>query len=441
MAYCIERSQLDPSRHRIVSGPWKGGCASCSENSCECIKPPCECCCLKVPLETPDGEKSIGIPKSVKISVTSNAICHATSLDPMFIFDYSNGFPNQKINPCYTNDTGGIYGSGPSPKECLPSYQKIFEENECVSSVIDISPSFNIYANADDQDTTQELQVWSSSEDCDAMGNPKNPKFLTQEARLKISSCGNESVHALTLAFSAEGIDLNFDPISFKTCESQEFTARSQDVPVFPWRARYRREYDDYTLDEKTLLNMSFAYDVLSLNVQILCYANPTCREPETTQFCNCLDLELYNVIDVKTLTSYEVSPEPGGCNGKPIDINVVCGSSGPDLTGDQDVDGGVTMYYSPYPNTVPVIDNIAYDTTNLPPAPAGKVNVLEIRSALTRNEIRFWVCDHLKFATITNATKWPSDPDAALTFNWPFNDLYFEPGCSGGETVNLVPC
>lgn len=37
--------------------------------------------------------------------------------------------------------------------------------------------------------------------------------------------------------------------------------------------------------------------------------------------------------------------------------------------------------------------------------------------------------------------SSWPSNPDNALNFNWPYNDLYFSKDCPGGDTVNLVPC
>ena len=91
-------------------------------------------------------------------------------------------------------------------------------------------------------------------------------------------------------------------------------------------------------------------------------------------------------------------------------------------------------IFFSPRSDTVPVIDKVAYDTTSL-------TDAVKIITLDTRNEVRNWVCNHLKFATITTPANWTSNPSAALTFDWPYNDLYFTRGCPEGDSVNLVPC
>jgi len=128
----------------------------------------------------------------------------------------------------------------------------------------------------------------------------------------------------------------------------------------------------------------------------------------------------------------------------------VTCGAPG-EGEGDE-VPGGVLMYFSPYTNTIPVINNLAYDTLSLPQAPPGKINVVLVKRTKTRNELRQWVCESLKFATVRNDWKTNpvtgsgsigsdfTSPDQNVNFNWPYNDLYFSV-CPEGNVVNLVPC
>lgn len=320
-------------------------------------------------------------------------------------------------------------------------------------SAVDIAPSFSIEGG--------KVQIWSS-DGCDPNGDPINVKFLDTTVNMKFSGCGADQEYEGKLTFSASGATLTLNELSSQLCfRGAEYTLLPiQEFPIslnMPWTARFRREYGDWTFNERSKIqtfltgtNSDPIYDG-GWAVGIQLDAEPTCREPDSSQFCSCLDLGLYNVIDVETLQGYEAKSD--GCKGNPIDIDVVCGRSGPDPEGDQPVAGGVTMYFTPYVDTVPVIDDIAYDTTNLPTPPPGKINVIKIRSASTRDEIRYWTCSHLKFATVRD--DWRTDPvtgsgsigsdftspDQNINFNWPYNDLYFSRGCPGGDTVNLVPC
>jgi hypothetical protein len=219
-------------------------------------------------------------------------------------------------------------------------------------------------------------------------------------------------------------------------------------------KPRWRREYGDYTLTETANFTVTMnGPDGQVVDVTFDLSFEPTCRKFSASfagECGTCFDETLYNVIDLASLPKYPLTKEK--CPGKPIDIDVVCKTSvdGNDPGGDEKIEGGVTMYYTPYPNTVPVVNNIAYDTTNLPAPPAGKINVVKITKQDTRNNVRSWVCSNLKFSTIKG--HWPPaagssssaggfPADGLLEFNWPFNDLYFSKGCPGGDTVNLVPC
>jgi hypothetical protein len=222
------------------------------------------------------------------------------------------------------------------------------------------------------------------------------------------------------------------------------------------WETRYRREYEDFTFKEIQSVNLntfSTEYQTRpSITLSFELEGVPTCREADATGFCGCFNENSYNVIDIESLDSYEMPPD--GCDGRPLDIDVVCGRRGQDFRGDDIILGGVTMYYAPFSNTVPVINNVAYDTTDLPAPPPGKINVIIIYKASTRNQIREFTCSSLKFATIRD--DWRENPvlgpggrigapftssEQNVNFNWPYNDLYFSEGCPGGDTVNLVPC
>jgi hypothetical protein len=228
---------------------------------------------------------------------------------------------------------------------------------------------------------------------------------------------------------------------------------------------RYRREYDDYTLTENADFDVELTGpDGLKVDVTFNLAFEPSCRLPDSAIFCgNCFSPELYNVIDLFSRDKYPLAnPFPEGCSGVPIDIDVVCGRpyGESDRNGNEPIAGGVTMYLGAN-GIVPVIDSIAYDVISLPTAPAGKINVFKIITLSTRDEIRDWTCRHLRFATPKVGLFPPTSGgsptggssssggvlsvdrtvDETLTFNWPFNDLYFSQGCPGGDTVNLVPC
>jgi hypothetical protein len=283
------------------------------------------------------------------------------------------------------------------------------------------------------------LQVWesnpgSSSSECDENGNPINASFVSGQSFPLNLPWGRFTVN-VEFSKTPGGILVDFSsPIS-----------RSH---LFP--PRYRRAYDDYTMTETGTFDVEVQEGAgcgrvakLTLDLGF----TPTCRSADLTK-CVCLDLSGYNIIDLGDLESYP--SDPSVCPGVPIDIDVKCEYS--EFGDDEPIDGGVTMYYTPVANTVPVINHRAFDTTNLPSVP-GLTSVVKIITLNTRNEIRYWVCDNLRFATITNPAAWPpsgagslsssssSSARPLLDFNWPYNDLYFNPSCGRGEVVNLVPC
>lgn len=274
----------------------------------------------------------------------------------------------------------------------------------------------------------------SSSSSC-----PVNPDFLGEQNFILSLPWGDIAVMA-EAAFTGSAVEVTFQGPGL--VHTQTFSPR------------FRREYGDYTLEEFGTFKVTFnGPDAQTVEVEFNLSFDPTCRKPDTDSFCgNCFSESLYNVIELSDLDSFPL-PDPFECAGKPIDIDVVCGNSGDDPEGNDTIPGGVTMYYSPYTDTIPVINNIAYDTTNIPPPPPGKANVIKITTSETRNGVRGWVCKNLMFATVRD--DWRTDPvvgsgsigsdftspEQNINFNWPFNDLYFSKGCPGGDSVNLVPC
>ena len=230
---------------------------------------------------------------------------------------------------------------------------------------------------------------------------------------------------------------------------------------------RYRREYEDYTLEETKDFTLKVGEIDYTFNMDF----KPHCRkEGSDFGFCGggnsvCFNESLYNLIELEDLNKYPMPKEicktnsSVELNGRPIDIDVIsCGTGSLTHTENEFIDGGVTMYYSPYGSVVPVIDNFAYDITNLPTPDPGKINVIKLTTKESRNLVRDWCCNNLKFATVRepfgSITDWRTSPvvgigsigsgfegNENIRFNWPFNDLYFSDGCPNGDTCNLVPC
>jgi hypothetical protein len=286
------------------------------------------------------------------------------------------------------------------------------------------------------------------------------------------NTCGGTKTDgAGTISFSNTGISINLTTNAQYSCPFTEFNnnidfAISTNVTI-PWQLRYRRVYNDWIFKESQVIKYVVGIgegDTIDPNNQIgiggitststsptIEYsglinfnAYPTCRPPETN-YCGCIDTTNYEVIDINTLDDYALTF--GGCKGKPIDIDSICAEGEPPPT------GIVELFYAPYSNTIPVISGIAYDTTNLPAPPQGKINVVKVKSfgspnvETDMNEIREWVCKNLIYATVSG--NWTSTLSVGklsegdnIEFDWPYNDLYWSINCADGKSyINLIPC
>lgn len=421
MKFCLGESEIDESIHTIVSGPWDS-CLECetfpssSSSSGECgfCRVQQETCgCWKTSI---GGGVSVGIPKHLTVSVESQQkICVPLGTD-------------ETSSPCYVDPSYVFIGS-----ECKLSGDR----TDCKTTLVDASPSIEISGN---------LQVWSS-DGCDASGNPINPVWGSGSLDMKISGdCGQgDSNYSLPVAFSPSGFSIGSGGAEFRVCGGQGDSFFQAAGAGSGWGTRERREYGDFTFDEEQTVDFSFG----SFSVRLKLSSTPTCRAPDTGQFCTCLD-ETYNVVGLGELPTYRA--DPGKCAGNPIDIDVICGVPSREDAGGNDP-GMYSVYYTPYSNTVVVIGGVVYDTTKMPEPPPGKTNVLLVYVGGSRNDVREWTCKNLKYATIRDLSKWPGmgssstssggviDVTNNLDFNWPYNDLYFSQGCPGGDSVNLVPC
>lgn len=135
---------------------------------------------------------------------------------------------------------------------------------------------------------------------------------------------------------------------------------------------------------------------------------------------------------------------------GRPIDIDVLCGSS-PLKTHPQESDfppdtESYTLWFVPRADdAVPVINNILYDTGL---APTDNSIIIKIHTTAKPLEMREWVCKNLRFVNIKDRTKLSSDLNNAVESTWPYNDLYWDYKCDTYPSdhpkdipINLVPC
>ena len=454
-AFCVGVDGIVDGYHSVVSGPYFGDCPDCgsswsgssssssfsssssssssSSNSCGCRIPQKDCACLKI--RTDQG--ILRLPKYLEIkSAVGETLC-----EPVNDTDI-NQYPE-----CYVS----------------PSIFKGFQD--CFTLPEGCTPMKSINNAATFSAGDGPLTVWDSDR-CDANGDPINPVFKTHDIKFKVGSTTFDG----TITFSESGASIRWanyccqDPYNFDTgAPSITITYYGLETKLYPqragfsWATRYRREYGDYTVDENQTLGISFAaapgnggqwFEGYNYETQVKFGTSPTCRAPDTARFCNCLD-DGYNILSLGDLRRYNAGVK-GPCFGRPIDIDVICGvPSGDDVAGG--TPGTYKVFYTPFTNTVPVIDGVAYDTLNLPPAPAGKTNIVLLYTGSSRNDVRNWTCSHMKYATVKNPAAWnglasssssSTDVSSQLNFNWPFNDLYFSDGCPGGENpVNLVPC
>jgi hypothetical protein len=164
------------------------------------------------------------------------------------------------------------------------------------------------------------------------------------------------------------------------------------------------------------------------------------CREPDPTAYtlnvgeieyvtladcgqCTFAGLNLYDITDAN---SYETLLEETEW-GVPIDIDSPCDQ--------RYVDKDTFTLYFParYGNSaVPVISGIWYDTSVY-----GSQDIFKITTQNSPEELRLWTCRYLRFAS-----KNGSGASATLTYNWPYNDLYWSYcEASSDVPINLVPC
>lgn len=313
------------------------------------------------------------------------------------------------------SDDGTLTPSGEIPPQTgyyLPRYANVTVSNSDVVSL-----------------NVEEWEIWTPTGVCDSgvppFGDVGGVTYNVLETGMAIT-CASAGDAPITLSWN--GSQWAFNWVYSVNCDGGGGCSGGEFTNGVPLQVRYRRDYGDFVTKETQTWtateNCDFGGGPYSNDVKLTITFTPTCRPPDTVQYCNCLTDE--TVIPLASLTTYDAPIESGStCFGKPIDIDNECG----------DV-GSVTnwsMYYAPYANTVPVIDGVAYDTTGIT-----GTDVVLIKTFSTQAEVRTWTCEHLKFATI--GQNWPTDPND-LEYNWPFNDLYFN-DCGGGDgAINLVPC
>jgi formylglycine-generating enzyme required for sulfatase activity len=252
---------------------------------------------------------------------------------------------------------------------------------------------------------------------------------------------------------------------------------------------RYRAFYNDYTVSEGYTLPVFSDTDSDQYLLGVtsgVCYYDPSVTFPSGSYPYNVGSISVTMVNSCRS-PAYEacVSPPgpecptftalpPGldiqnvnnqGRYGRPIDIDVNCdGTIRPVDSDFADLSPSSYQFYfaSAGRGAVPVIDDKFHDTTWLDP------KIVPIHSEPTPAALRDWVCDHLRFVSLTDYADYVADSGNeasyhgficlsndsgvassgcfALKNSWPYNDLYWEQGrCSGlppGEIpVNLVPC
>lgn len=274
-------------------------------------------------------------------------------------------------------------------------------------------------------------EIWTPSGECDTdikpFGDPGDVTFNPLSTGLILLDPENCELNTGNLNIEWNGSAWDIDFQFSTTCDGNSFCAGGLVANGQPLQVRWRREYEDWiTKEVQKWENIGEVCGVSTQQITLSLSFEPTCRPPSTGIYCNCID-EGYNIIELNTLNTYAAPLEPG-CSGKPIDIDSDCGDV-------QSMNSWV-MYYAPYPNTVPVIDFVAYDTTNIPDGEG--VEIVKIGTFATQAAAREWTCTHLRFATVGN--NWPTDPND-LEYDWPYNDLYFN-ACPGGiGAINLIPC
>ena len=335
---------------------------------------------------------------------------------------------------CYPMETNSnVTLIGTAPPEFLPIPTSGYFMPRYARVALLGSPAIRI-TNQDDRDPSTLWEIWTPSEACDedvdTFGDPGNVSFNSFAGGIELRNPDGPyelTNSALSLSWNGNGWDINVQFSYQSPVESPtEFCSGGLVGNNRPLQVRFRREYEDFVTKEQQQQDVAQICDVVASTLLLDITFEPTCRPPATGIFCNCVD-ESYNVIDLNTLDTYD-APVVSGCSGVPIDIDTDCG----------DVSSVTTwkMYYAPYENTVPVIDFVAYDTTNIPDDPG--VEVVLIGEFATQEEARSFTCTRLRFGTI--GAGWPGDPND-IEYDWPYNDLYFN-ACGGTEgSINLIPC
>ena len=196
---------------------------------------------------------------------------------------------------------------------------------------------------------------------------------------------------------------------------------------TIPLYVRYRSEYSDYTLSDFT----HYVYSDYYFDIK---YAD-TCRVPDASSDCGapgaCVNSPS---IDYTALPSY--NNYFSGCTGRPIDIDTdACNGTRRPATFSK---SNFVLYYQGGANQpFLIIDNVAYD-------PRGTSGLIKVFTTSSPATMRDMVCNRLRFATLTDASKLSTNISEALTSNWPYNDLYWYSSCSNLPNevpINLVPC
>lgn len=290
--------------------------------------------------------------------------------------------------------------------------------------------------NSDVVTASVDWEIWTPSGVCDTdaepFGDPGTIILNPLSTGMDVTCAGSSSSATLEVDWNGAGWDFDWR-YNINDCGGVGDGCSGGQIGLnLPLQIRYRRAYGDYITKESqtwtTNENCTFGGSPYTKEVTLAITFGPTCRPPETSTYCNCID-GTYNIIELSTLDTYNAPAESGvECCGKPIDIDVDCGNVG-SMT-------SWVLYYAPYTNTVPVISGVAYDTINITDGPG--VEVIKLRTFTTQNEARTWVCNYLKFATV--GAGWPADPND-LEYDWPYNDLYFNACVGNVGSINLVPC
>jgi hypothetical protein len=164
------------------------------------------------------------------------------------------------------------------------------------------------------------------------------------------------------------------------------------------------------------------------------------CREPDPSLYslnvgeieyvsladCGQCTFAGLNIYDITDANSYDTDLEISEW-GVPIDIDRPCNEEYVNK------DTFTLWFPARYGNrAVPIISGVWYDTSVY-----GSQDIFKITTQNSPTEMRQWVCANLRFAS-----KNGSGGSAVLTYNWPYNDLYWS-YCSASTDVpiNLVPC